>query len=143
MLTLAPLDLSTKPMSDNRSRNCILISSIICKVTGDKKLSQQNALSLPFRFASFHPSKALRSAMWSLHQKCVQNFGISDRIKDIFEKLSRCKCAAEWFSLTTNLQESPAKDILAASASSFLFIGRTNGLRYARAVAIVKAGLRH
>jgi hypothetical protein len=130
-------------MSDNRSRNCILISSINCKVTGDKKLSLQNALSLPFCFASFHPSKALRSAMWSLHQKRVQKFGISDRIKDIFEKLSRCKGEAEWLSLITNLQESPAKDLFAASASSFLFSGRTKGLRCARAVAIVKAGLRH
>lgn len=65
-LTLGPLDLFTKPISDNRSRNCILMSSIICKVTGDKKFSQQNDLSAPFLFASFHPSKALRRATWSL-----------------------------------------------------------------------------
>ena len=42
-----------------------------------------------------------------------------------------------------NLQESPAKDLFASSASSFLFIGSTNGSRWARAAAIVKAGLRH
>jgi len=62
-LTLGPLDLSTNPMSDNKLRNCILISSINRKVTGDRKLSQQNCFSLPLRFASFHPSKALRRAM--------------------------------------------------------------------------------
>jgi hypothetical protein len=42
-----------------------------------------------------------------------------------------------------NLQESPAKDLFAASASLFLSIGSTNGSRCARAAAIVKAGLRH
>jgi len=62
-LTLGPLDLSTNPMSDNKLRNCILILSINLKVTGDRKLSQQNCFSFPLRFASFHPSKALRRAM--------------------------------------------------------------------------------
>ena len=38
-LTLAPFNLSIKPML-NRFTNCILISSVICKVTGDKNLSQ-------------------------------------------------------------------------------------------------------
>ena len=37
--TLAPFNLSIKPML-NRSTNCILISSFICKVTEDKNLSQ-------------------------------------------------------------------------------------------------------
>lgn len=42
-----------------------------------------------------------------------------------------------------DLQESPAKNLLAESASSFLFIGRTKGSRCARAAAIVRAGSRH
>jgi len=41
------------------------------------------------------------------------------------------------------LQESPANDLLTASASSFLSIGSTNGLRYARAAAIVNTGSKH
>uniref|UniRef100_A0A7C9EVW4 Uncharacterized protein n=1 Tax=Opuntia streptacantha TaxID=393608 RepID=A0A7C9EVW4_OPUST len=93
-------------MSESRSRNCFRISSIICRVICDKKLSQQKDLSVLLCFASFHPSNAFSSAIWSL-------------------------------------QESPANNLFAASASSFLLIGRTKGSRYARAAAIVNAGFRH
>lgn len=65
-LILALINLFTKPML-NRSTNCILISSVICKVRGFFSL----------RFASFYPSKALKSVMWSLHKnvyKVIQNF---------------------------------------------------------------------
>ena len=50
-LTLALFNLSIKPML-NRSTNCILIFSVICKMIGDKNLSQQNCLFLP-SFKSF------------------------------------------------------------------------------------------
>lgn len=51
---------------------------------------------------------------------------------------------SKWQNCYNNyLQESPANDLLTASASSFLSIGRTNGLRYARAAAIVNTGSRH
>lgn len=58
------------------------MSSIICKVTGDKKLSQQYVLSLPFLLASFHPSNALRSAIWSLHQRESPNSHSAIRLLD-------------------------------------------------------------
>lgn len=51
---------------------------------------------------------------------------------------------SKWQNCYNNyLQESPANDLLTASASSFLSIGSTNGLRYARAAAIVNTGSRH
>ena len=49
----------------NRATNCILISFVICKVIEDKNLS--HCLFFPSWFASFHPSKALRSNIRSLH----------------------------------------------------------------------------
>lgn len=141
-LTLGPLDLSTNPMSDNRLRNCVLISSIICKVAEDKKLSQQNCLSCPLRFTSFHSSKAFRRAMWSLNQLYIKNFNIQRQVKIIKSIITLAERSTKP-GYITDLQESPAKDRFASSASSFLFIGKTNGSRYARAAAIVKAGLRH
>lgn len=134
-------------MSDSRSRNWFLISSIICNVTGERKFSQQKDLSFPLRFASFQASNALSSAMWSLHRmekiaSCF-SFPTSNHCKQTRIPFQEDKKEQEGFSINTNLQESPAKDLFAASASSFLFIGRTNGSRCARAEAIVNAGLRH
>lgn len=121
-----------KPMSESKSTNWFFISSIICKVTGDRKFSQQKVLSFPLRFASFHPSNAFSSAIWSLHKF----------IKILRNKISHDKKIQNRV-FQSNLQESPANDLFASSASSFLFIGRTNGSRCASADAMVNAGFKH
>jgi hypothetical protein len=45
------------------------MSSIIFRVMGDRKFSQQKVRSLPLLLASFHATNALRRAMWSLEKK--------------------------------------------------------------------------
>ena len=67
----------------NRSTNCILISSVICKVIGLFSL----------RFASFYHSKVLKSAMWSLHKnvyKVIQNSVIIINIQKLISNPKMC-----------------------------------------------------
>ena len=67
----------------NRSTNYILISSIICEMIG----------FFPSRFASFHPSKTLRSATWSLHKnvyRVTQNYVIIINIRKLISNPKMC-----------------------------------------------------
>ena len=81
-LTLVLINFFTKSML-NRSTNCILISSVICKVIGLFSL----------RFASFYHSKVLKSAMWSLHKnvyKVIQNSVIIINIQKLISNPKMC-----------------------------------------------------
>ena len=69
-------------MSESKSTNCFRISSIICKVTGDKKFSQQYDLSVRLLFASFHPSNAFRSAIWSLKKENITYYHLHKNIQE-------------------------------------------------------------